>query len=159
MVFRQDWRGAQIPPEGVGAVELLEIFLPDDVALKVQTGQIAAAVIDEDMRGVGGGGGVGAAALAVVFALAFVADGLLPENLAGAIDAEDEIFALAGGGHENAVIPDGRGGTAGAGQGELPCDIVRCAPGGGDIDGIADAVEGGAAPGRPVVGGAGGDCT
>src|SRR5690606_41932927 len=46
---RQDRAGAEIPPERVLTELLLQVSLPQDVAVPIETGEIAALEIDEDM--------------------------------------------------------------------------------------------------------------
>src|SRR5262249_30385017 len=81
--------------------------------------------------------------------------GALPEHLAVAgPDAQDVALgaALAGGGEEDAVAPDDRGGVAGAGQLRLPEEVRRLAPGKGGFRVVAVTLPAGAAPLRPVGG-------
>src|SRR5262249_28268480 len=59
-------------------------------------------------------------------------------------------------GQEDAIAPDDRGRSGLAGHRELPDDVLGIAPFGGKVGFLANAVIGGAAPLRPVVGEYGG---
>src|SRR5262249_43969749 len=135
------------------AVAVLDVELPDLLAVEVEAGQVAGTGEDVDVFAVGAGRGRGVVALAAeVRPARAAADGAFPALLAvGASADQDEVVAV-GAGQEEAVAPEDGRRAAHPRYGQLPDDVLVGAPLDGDLGRVGDAVVVRAAPLGPVVG-------
>src|SRR5581483_2654507 len=135
---------------------VLEVLLPDEVAVEVVAGEPAgplAADVGPDVLAVGAarGGGV-AGPVRPVAVLAGAGHRLTPLLLAVGADTQQDDLAAGRRREENAVAPDAGGGLALAGELELPDDVLGRRPLGREAGLGAVAVVLRAAPLRPVLG-------
>lgn len=150
------------------AVLVLDVELPDLLAADRVTGQIAGAHEGPNVPAIGRGRRRGEVAFVATDIAAAVGDLALPEQLAvGADRHQHELTGRFGGGlpfglfaieivgidrgQKDLLIPDDRRGPGRAGQRQPPEGFFLLAPGRGQAGFVADAVEMGSAPQRPVV--------
>jgi hypothetical protein len=70
ILFSQDWRGSDIPPELVFSENFLEIPPPKDIPIEVESGKSTALEIDKDGFSISNGGRI-AAGRSTMFATSF----------------------------------------------------------------------------------------
>src|SRR5258706_16459898 len=137
------------------AVLLLKVPPPQLAAFQVESLQDAGARERPHPGSVGDRGWRRPVALPGL--LVAPAQGPLPEDLPGEpLDAPELEVRAVGHAQVDAVAGDDRGGGASSGKGELPGDVLQGDPTQGQAALGARAVEGGAAPLRPVGPGHGG---
>src|SRR5262245_24631800 len=107
------------------AVAILDVELPNLLAVKVQPSQVAASKESPDVFAVGVGRGGGVVSLTAALAgtqLAF------PQFLAVGADTEQHHISAVGAGEEEAIAPGAGGGGSAAGELEFPGDVLRFRP-------------------------------
>ena len=125
----EDGGCAQVPPESVGTVFLLEIELPDDFAVTIERGKVTTLEVGVPLLAIGNDRRIRAGGLGVL-ALAFGSDRSLPQQFASRRVTENHIPPLdPGGQHQSVVRDDGSRGSLSR-EIDNPGDILSLAPGG-----------------------------